>query len=331
MKENLKGEYSMSSGAEMLPGDLGDAVALRQSAGRRLRTLLDGEDPLLAPGCGDALSARLIEDAGFGAAFLSGYWCSSARGLLDIGLITLTELTDSIHSISSAVSLPLICDADTGFGDSPMQVQRCMKRLAEAGAAGVTIEDQVSAKKCGLLEDKRVIPPERMVQKIQAAVDASDEDLVVIARTDALEAEGVEGAINRGSLYLEAGADLLFVEGFRATEQVAAVGRALSERRLVFNQTPPGHGPDLSLSELKELGFCLILFPIQLLLLSLHAQQRGLEEIRKTGNYHSLARQMASIQDVSTLLGEEEVVALEERYAAVPSGRESRSSPQEPS
>ena len=271
--------------------------------------------PLVVPGCGDAISALAIERAGFEVAFLSGFWCAAVRGLLDVGLIGLSELADTVRSITTAASIPVLCDADTGFGESPVQLRRCISELEAAGAAGLTIEDQIFAKRCGLTEGKRIIPRDAMVKKLLVATEArSGPDFVIIARTDSLENEGIPGAIERGHAYLQAGADLLFVEGFTTIEEVTAIAAVFPGNRLVFNRTPPGYAPQLSLQELQHLGFGLVMLPVQLLLVALFSQQRALEEIRERGYCYSLDAQMATIDQVSALLGQEEMAALEDRH-----------------
>src|SRR5713101_3250662 len=201
----------------------------------KLRAGISRGKILTAPGCGDALSARLIEEAGFEVAFMSGFWSSGARGLLDIGLISLTEMVQNARYISHAINIPLISDADTGFSDGAIHVRRCVEEFESAGAAGITLEDQTVLKKCGLRKEKSLVGVDAMVIKLRAALASRlDPNFVVIARTDALDPEGLEGAITRGKAYLGCGADLLFIEGFRAESEVRAAADEFPNRRLVF-------------------------------------------------------------------------------------------------
>lgn len=288
-----------------------------QSPGGMLRDRLKRGSVLIAPGCGDALTARLIERAGFDSVFISGYWCSAVRGLPDIGIIGLSELASTCRSIAEGLSIPIICDADIGFGDSVAQVAHCVTTLEATGCAGLIIEDQIAAKKCGLERGRQVIDRDAMTKKLRTASRArKSKDFVIIARTDSLETEGIAGVIDRGSEYLSAGSDLFFVEGFVESEQVAAVSRAFPDSLLVFNRAPIGHGPQISVDRLGPMGYALMLLPLQLLLAAVGVQLRALEEIRRTGYCRSSEPDMASIVDLSHLLGEADIAALERQVEA---------------
>jgi 2-methylisocitrate lyase-like PEP mutase family enzyme len=281
----------------------------------KLRRHLASGRLLVVPGCGDALAARLIEEAGFELAFMSGYWTAGARGLLDVGLITLTEMAQQARYIARAIGIPLICDADTAFSDGVLHVQRCVEEFESAGAAGITIEDQTLVKKCGLREQKLLVSPELMVTKLRAALSSrSDPNFVVVARTDALEAEGLEGVINRGRLYLGCGADLLFVEGFRTETELRAVAHEFPDRRLVFNQAPRGYGPQVPLGDLGALGVAVVLFPAHLAFAAIAVQRELLEAIKTVGVPDDLASRMISPDDFSALLGEGDALAFERQF-----------------
>lgn len=284
-----------------------------------LRSLISGDELLVSPGCGDALSARLIEKTGFRVAFVSGFWCAATRGLLDVGVITLNELTDSVRAIARITSLPLICDADTGFGESPLQIERCVRELESAGAQGIQIEDQTPDKKCGLLSGKSVISAQAMVDKICAAVEARSADGVIIARSDALDSDGIGATIERGHAYLGAGADLVFIEGFDSEDEVRAAAAEFPRRTMVFNCTPVGHGPSFTIEELDKLGVSIALFPVHLLLSSLAVQQAWLDGLQKSCDSVSPREEgLYPIEGVSILL---EAEAAEQREALVRSHR----------
>ena len=191
---------------------------------KRLRELIRNTEIMVAPGAYDALSAKLIEVVGFKAAYMSGFaTAASIFGLPDIGLLTMTEMAANAKRMADAVSIPVIADADTGYGNH-LNVVRTMEEYEKAGIAGIQIEDQMSPKKCGHMEGHKLIPVKDMVAKIRAALMArKDQDMVLIARTDAISAEGFEAAIQRGNSYREAGADLLFIEAPTTLEQMEKI------------------------------------------------------------------------------------------------------------
>ncbi|HEV7628445.1 MAG TPA: isocitrate lyase/PEP mutase family protein, partial [Streptomyces sp.] len=219
-----------------------------------LRQLLDGGNaPLVLPGAPNALTARVVEESGFEAVYVSGAGVSNTYlGMPDLGLLSMSELAAHVSAMADAVSLPLVVDADTGFGNS-LNVQRTVRALERAGAAGIQIEDQVSPKKCGHFADKEIVSTEEMAGKIRAAVDArTDDDLVVIARTDARAVEGIEAACERAAAFSEAGADVLFVEAPTSREEMAHITRTVPGRH-VANMVEGGLTPLLSTAELGEL------------------------------------------------------------------------------
>ncbi len=249
---------------------------------RELRRLLGEEALVPVPGVYDALGARLVEEAGFRAAYMSGFGVSaSALGAPDAGLLTMSEMVEIARRICGAVGIPVIADADTGYGGE-LNVIRTVRSYEAAGVAGLHIEDQTFPKKCGHVGEREVIPPEEMVRKIQAALYARESaDLVIIARTDARGSEGLEGALERARLYREAGADAVFVEAPRSEEEVAAVAEALPDVPLVYNRVEGGRSPLLPLARLEELGYRIVLFPVSVLLAATAAVRRTLESIRE--------------------------------------------------
>jgi 2-methylisocitrate lyase-like PEP mutase family enzyme len=218
---------------------------------------------VVAPGVYDAFTALLAENAGFEALYLSGASIAYARlGRPDIGLVTETELEDTLSRIAERVAVPVIVDADTGFGNA-LNVQRTVKRLERAGAAAIQIEDQTSPKRCGHLDGKALVSRGEMVGKMKAALDArSSADTLIVARTDAVAVEGLDAALDRAEAYLAAGVDVLFIEALRSPEEMrAATGRFAKRAPLLANMVEGGKTPLLAASELERLGFAIAIFP----------------------------------------------------------------------
>jgi 2-methylisocitrate lyase-like PEP mutase family enzyme len=249
-----------------------------------LRELLDGPEPVIAPGAYDALSARLVEQAGFGAVYMTGFGASaSLLGRPDVGLLSFGEMVDHARRLVQAVGVPVIADADDGYGN-PLNVLRTVREYEAAGVAALHLEDQVSPKRCGHLEGKDVIPAGEMVEKVRAAVEArSSDELVIIARTDARAVEGLEAALERARLYREAGADVLFVEAPESEDEVVAVAEAFPDTPLLFNAIEGGRTPLLELDRLHELGFRLILWPLTALFAAARAVQEALARLHAQG------------------------------------------------
>src|SRR2546429_5198476 len=253
----------------------------------RLRTLLAKPDLLIAPGAYDALSARLIAQAGFPAVYMTGFGtAASVLGQPDVGLLTMSEMMSRASAISAVIAsvagdLPLIADADTGYGN-PINVRRTIHEYERAGVAGLHIEDQVWPKKCGHMEGKQVIPMDEMVQKVRAAVDArQDPDFVIIARTDANAVNGFEDALLRGQAYREAGADVIFIEAPRSMEELQAIVHAFPGVPLLYNWAESGKTPLLSLDEIHVLGFKLVIFPVSMLFAATSAMLKLLELLKQ--------------------------------------------------
>ncbi len=228
-----------------------------------LRQLLAAPDIVVAPGIYDGLSAMLVAEAGFKAAYLSGAAiCYTRFGLPDIGLVSMTEVLDTLSAVRERATLPVIVDIDTGFGNA-LNVQRTVREFERRGASALQIEDQVTPKRCGHLADKALVSPAEMVGKIKAALDARQSaETVIIARTDAVGVEGFDRALDRAALYVEAGADLLFVEAPGSREQLATVARRFASRIPVMaNMVEGGKTPILPAAELQALGFKLVIFP----------------------------------------------------------------------
>lgn len=279
-----------------------------------LRRLLAGPEFLVVPGVADSLNARLVAEEEFKAIYMTGAGTTAVRlGMPDVGLLTMDEMVDNASRIAEASGLPLIADADTGYG-GPLNVMRTIRAYERAGVAGVHIEDQQLPKRCGHLAGKTLVPVGEMAAKIRAAVDArEDPDFVLIARTDAIAVEGFEAAIERGKLYEDAGADVIFVEAPRTREQLAAIPPAFGVPALL-NIGASGKTPMLDAEEAKELGFRLAIYPNFLILAAIPAVRRALRELKEKGTPAALLNDIAGFTELFDIVGMAEVQELEERY-----------------
>lgn len=285
------------------------------AGGARLRALLARPDPVLAPGAYDTWSARLIERAGFPAVYMTGFGVSaSLAGLPDVGLLTMTEMVEQARRIVDAVSVPVIADADTGYGN-PINVLRTARAFERAGVAAIHIEDQVAPKRCGHTEGKQVIPLEEMAEKIQAAVAARrSPDFFIIARTDARAIEGLPSAIERARRYREAGADVLFVEAPQSEAEVETIARAFPDVPLLFNWAEGGKTPPVGFDRLRALGFRIVIFPISALLAATCAIADVLAQIRATGTPQEALQRLTRFDEFLAWIGFPEVRELERRF-----------------
>ena len=286
-----------------------------------LRRLLAGPDPVMAPGVADALNARLVARHGFEAIYMTGSGTTAVRlGMPDIGLLTMSEMVDNAGRIADASGLPLIADADTGYG-GPINVRRTIRAFEAAGVAGVHIEDQQWPKRCGHLSGKTLIDENEMASKVRAAVDARrDDDFVVIARTDALSVEGFERALERGKLYEEAGADVIFIESPTTMEQLTAIPKHFDKPTLI-NHGSSGKTPYLDVDEMRDVGFKLAIYPNFVILAAIRAVERVLAELKSTGSVKGLLNEIASFTDMVDLVGMREIQELESRYEVADNAR----------
>jgi 2-methylisocitrate lyase-like PEP mutase family enzyme len=286
-------------------------------AAARLRTLLESGQTIVAPGAFDPLAARLVEEAGFPAVYMTGFGTSAALiGRPDVGLLTMTEMVGNAGRIAACVDIPVIADADTGYGN-PLNVIRTVGAYEAAGVAGIHIEDQVAPKKCGHMEGKQVIPAQEMAEKVRAAVDARTQpEFVIIARTDARAVEGLAAAIERGRLYRAAGADVLFIEAVVSEAEAEEVARAFPGVPLLFNWAEGGKTPPIGLDRLTELGYRIVIFPIGTLLAATAAMRRVLREIAEAGTPAAVMGELPSFGEFLDFIGLPEVRGVEQRYIA---------------
>ena len=271
--------------------------------------------PLILPGASDALSARVIEAVGFAAAYITGAGVTNARlGVPDLGLITLTELADTVEAVREAVTIPIVVDADTGFG-GPLNVRRTVQTLERRGANAIQLEDQQFPKRCGHFAGKEVIPAAEMVAKLHAALDARrDPDTVIIARTDARQMLGLEAALERAQRYRAAGADVIFVEAPESRDELAEIGRRL-DGPLLVNIVEGGATPQLPADELQQLGFDIVLYANAALRGAVHGMQRVLEQLKRTGSTDGVLEQMIGWEERQALVGKPVFDTFSERYA----------------
>lgn len=281
-----------------------------------LRKLLSGKETILAPGAYDALSARIIEQAGFPVVYMTGFGTSaSLLGRPDVGLLTMTQMVDNARRIAQAVDVPVIADADTGYGN-PLNVIRTVQEYELAGVSAIHIEDQVTPKKCGHMEDKQVISSSEMVEKIRAATEARrSPDFLIIARTDARAMEGLDSALRRGRAYREAGADALFIEAPQNEKEIEEIARTLADVPLLFNWAEGGKTPPTPLERIAELGFRIVIFPIGALLVATKAIRELAAEIKKNGTPIRVASELMSFKDFNDLVGLPEIRQIERRFS----------------
>ena len=280
---------------------------MSESKRTRLRRLL-AQQTLVVPGVFNALTAMLVQQTGFHAVYVSGAGLSNGAGYPDVGLLTLPEFVQQAKYVAEAVSLPIICDADTGFGEA-LNVARTVREFETAGAAGIHIEDQEWPKRCGHLEGKSVIEAEAMAEKVRAAVHArTDPDFMIIARTDARSVEGLDQAIRRGRLYAEAGADAIFPEAMETEEEFKSFAEKVKpgftsrDPILVANMTEFGKSPLLSVEDLGKLGYRMVLFPQTALRVALKAMKEVLLDLQGKGTQKGFVNRMMTRQELYELL-----------------------------
>lgn len=277
---------------------------------QRLRQLLAEANPIVAPGVFDGMSARLVEAAGFQVVYASGGAIARSTGYPDIGLLSLTEVTERIGSIVDVTSIPVIADADTGFGGSP-NVQRTTRLFERIGVAGFHIEDQQFPKRCGHLDDKSLVTSTEMCHKIRVVKDTlQDPDFVVIARTDAIAVEGFQAAVDRAASYADAGADVIFVEAPETIEQIEQIAAAIPGPKLI-NMFYGGKTPLVPLDRLKELEYRIVIIPSDLQRAAIRAMQDALRAIKENGDSAVVSDHLATFKERELIVGTEQYLALD--------------------
>jgi 2,3-dimethylmalate lyase len=273
----------------------------------RLRALLAGSEMVVAPFVFDCLQARLGVEAGFEAVYMTGFGTAAARGFPDLGLLTMTEMVGNARAIANSVSVPVICDADTGYGN-PLNVRRTVREYEDAGVAALHIEDQVFPKRCGFFAGKQVIAMEAMAPKVSAACDARrDRDLVIIARTDALQPNGWDDVVRRARAYREAGADLIFVDGIKTLDDLKRYADKLGDLPLIYN------GDLLPLDELKKYPFKVTIH-IGTMLTAYETMRSAMTELKRTGKL-SVGTSSNLFEDFIRTMGVTDYQLLEKKYS----------------
>lgn len=283
--------------------------------GSNLKSLMENGDMVVAPGCFDGLSARLIERAGFDAVYASGGAIARSRAIPDMGLVTLSEVATRVTEIVDAVSIPVIADMDTGYGNA-LNARHAVRAYERAGVAAFHIEDQVFPKKCGHYENKGLVPELEFVQKIRAVKDALlDSAMLIIARTDAIAVEGFTAAIDRAAAYAEAGADVLFVEAPTSLEQIEKIAEAIPGPKLI-NMFHGGKTPLVSAPELQKMGYQIVIIPSDLQRAAIFAMSEVLTAIKSNGDSGALTDRMVSFQDREKIVETATFMEQEKRYGA---------------
>lgn len=288
------------------------------SHAKALRKLLAGPDVIVAPGMYDAMTALLVEQAGFPCAYLSGASISYSRiGRPDIGLTSLTEVAEVVAGVRERIAIPFLVDADTGFGNA-LNTQRAVKMLERMGASGIQLEDQTYPKRCGHLAGKSLVPTSEMVGKIKAALDArADADTVIVARTDAIAVEGFDAALARAKAYADAGADVLFVEAPQTTEEQQTLGKTFAGKvPLLANMVEGGRTPMRPAEELLKLGFKFVIFPGAMMRVTAFAASEYLKVLKADGITDRFRDRMFDFKGLNNVLGLDDIMAAGARYDA---------------
>jgi carboxyvinyl-carboxyphosphonate phosphorylmutase len=278
------------------------------------KLVYDKSKPLVFPGVYDAITARIAQKAGFEAMFQTGYGTSATLlGMPDYGFIGPTETVENARRICKAVSVPVIVDADTGYGN-PLSVWKLVNELEAVGASGIFLEDQKWPKRCGHMSGKEVIEKEEYVEKLRAALDArKSKEFVIVARTDARASEGLDAAIKRGLMYQEIGADAIFIEAPKSVEEMKKIGKAI-KAPLVANMIEGGATPLLSSANLHKMGFNLILYPLSVLYANTFATLQILKELKKNGTTSKLRNNLVNFDQFNEIVELSKFKKMEHKY-----------------
>nr|ABZ08618.1 putative isocitrate lyase family protein [uncultured marine crenarchaeote HF4000_APKG3H9] len=278
------------------------------------KLLKDKSKPLVIPGVYDAIGAKIVEKVGFDAMFQTGYGTSATLfGMPDYGFIGSTETVDNARRICRAVSVPVIVDADTGYGNA-LSVWKLVQELENAGASGIFLEDQIWPKRCGHMQGKEVVPIDEYAEKLQAALDArSNKNFIIVARTDARATEGLDKAIERGLYYKKVGADVIFVEAPKTIQEMKKIGSAI-DAPLVANMIEGGATPISSETKLHEMGFKIILYPLSVLFSNTYATLQILRELKRSGTTRKLNKKLVNFDQFNDLVELKKYRKLEKQY-----------------
>ena len=288
-------------------------MSLRQT----LKKLLQRDKLLVAPGCFDGLSARLVEEAGFEAAYLSGGAVARSMGIPDIGLVTMSEAIERAAQVVSAIKIPIIADADTGYGNA-VNLVRSVKEFERTGVAAIHIEDQITPKRCGHLDGKEVIPLAEMEKKLEAALASrTDPDFCIIARTDARGVHGLEDAICRGKAFAKLGVDAVFVEAPQSEAELEEIPRALPNVPLLVNVFKGGKTPMLPVERLQQIGYRIAIYPSETQRAAIHAMRQALGLLKRDGTTEKMDDALTTFKERDKVVGLDEWQQLEKQYLAL--------------
>ena len=284
------------------------------NAGRTLRSLLEGEQLVLAPGAPDVLTARLVEKAGFPAVYMTGFGATASLiGCPDVGLLSQTEMTAHARNMVRAVTVPVIADADTGYG-GPANIERTVREYQQAGVAAIHLEDQVAPKRCGHMAGIKLVSVDEMMRRLECALATrGDDDLLIIGRTDALAAAGRDEAIQRACRYRQAGVDIVFVDAMKRIDDAVAVAQAV-EGPLMISVVEGHETTKLPPLELKQMGYCLALYPLSTLFTATRAIQDVLSELKRSGTTDAHAQRMATYAEFSDVVRLDHFRGLDDRF-----------------
>lgn len=279
----------------------------------RFRQLLNSQETLIAPGVFDGLTARLVEQAQFKVIYASGGAIARGAGYPDLGLLSVTEVCESLARIVDVTQIPVIADADTGFGNA-LNVQRTMRMFERTGVAALHLEDQTFPKRCGHLNDKSLVSLKEMAHKIKVARDSFvDPDFALIARTDAIAVEGFESAIERAEAYLQAGADIIFVEAPETLEQIEQIAKRIPQPKLI-NMFYGGKTPLVPTATLHKLGYNIVIIPSDLQRAAIYAMNKALACIAKNGDSAAMAEELVSFKDREVIIGTDAYLQLDKGF-----------------
>jgi 2-methylisocitrate lyase-like PEP mutase family enzyme len=287
------------------------------NARQTLRQLLKRNQLLVAPGCFDGLSARLVQEAGFEAAYLSGGAVARSMGIPDIGLVTMSESIERAAQAVSAINIPIIADADTGYGNA-VNLVRTVREFERAGVAAIHIEDQITPKRCGHFDGKEVISLGEMIRKLQAALAArSDADFCIIARTDARGVNGFDDAIERGQAFAKLGIDAIFVEAPQSEQELAEIPRRIPNIPLLVNVFKGGKTPMLPAERLEKMGYRIAIYPSETQRAAIHAMRNALSTLKREGTTESIDAALTTFKERDRVVDLDGWQNIEQRYLAV--------------
>jgi 2-methylisocitrate lyase-like PEP mutase family enzyme len=282
-----------------------------------LKKLLQRHQLLVAPGCFDGLSARLVEEAGFEAAYLSGGAVARSMGIPDIGLVTMSESIERAAQVVSAIKIPVIADADTGYGNA-VNLVRSVREFERIGVAAIHIEDQITPKRCGHLDGKEVISLAEMEMKLKAALDTrTDPDFCIIARTDARGVHGLEHAIARGHAFAKLGVDAIFVEAPQSESELAEIPRRLPGVPLLVNVFKGGKTPMLPMERLQQMGYRIAIYPSETQRAAIHAMRGALATLKREGTTESIDASLTTFKERDKVVGLDDWQEIERAYLAI--------------